>query len=93
MCVDGHLGAYSKLLLASEGQVLGLLQEEKEALRTQLCVEADDPQACFIQSALHQLQVHTHTFNTLENVPHTLKHDDNYTSLGHLMSCTCWKSQ
>lgn len=53
---DGHLGAYSKLLLASEGQVLGLLQEEKEALRVQLCVEAEDPQACFIQSALHQLQ-------------------------------------
>ncbi|XP_076127317.1 E3 ubiquitin-protein ligase RNF10 [Alosa pseudoharengus] len=53
---DGHLGAYSKLLLASEEQVLGLLQEEKEALRTQLCLEENDPQDCFIQSALHQLQ-------------------------------------
>ncbi|XP_062398671.1 RING finger protein 10 [Sardina pilchardus] len=53
---DGHLGTYSKLLLASEEQVLGLLQEEKEALRTQLCLEENDPQDCFIQSALHQLQ-------------------------------------
>ncbi|KAL2092475.1 hypothetical protein ACEWY4_012273 [Coilia grayii] len=53
---DGHVGAYSKLLLASEEQVLGLLQEEKAALRTQLSVEEDDPQSCFIQSALHQLQ-------------------------------------
>ncbi|XP_062400152.1 E3 ubiquitin-protein ligase RNF10-like [Sardina pilchardus] len=54
--MHGHLGTYSKLLLASEEQVLGLLQEEKEALRTQLCLEENDPQDCFIQSALHQLQ-------------------------------------
>ncbi|XP_063051086.1 RING finger protein 10 [Engraulis encrasicolus] len=53
---DGHVGAYSKLLLASEEQVLGLLQEQKAALRTQLSVEEDDPQACFIQSALLQLE-------------------------------------
>uniref|UniRef100_A0A672TED2 E3 ubiquitin-protein ligase RNF10 n=1 Tax=Sinocyclocheilus grahami TaxID=75366 RepID=A0A672TED2_SINGR len=53
---DVHLRAYSKLLLASQEQVLGLLSEERVALRTQLSQEKDDPQACFIQSALLQLQ-------------------------------------
>ncbi|XP_059359303.1 RING finger protein 10 [Carassius carassius] len=53
---DGHLCAYSKLLLASQEQVLGLLAEERVALQTQLSQEKDDPQACFIQSALLQLQ-------------------------------------
>ncbi|XP_031426659.1 RING finger protein 10 isoform X2 [Clupea harengus] len=53
---DGHLGMYSKLLLASEKQVLGLLQEEKEVLMIQFSLEEHDPQSCFIQSALHQLQ-------------------------------------
>uniref|UniRef100_A0A672TFB7 E3 ubiquitin-protein ligase RNF10 n=1 Tax=Sinocyclocheilus grahami TaxID=75366 RepID=A0A672TFB7_SINGR len=58
---DVHLRAYSKLLLASQEQVLGLLSEERVALRTQLSQEKDDPQACFIQSALLQLQVHMHS--------------------------------
>ncbi|XP_016424751.1 RING finger protein 10-like [Sinocyclocheilus rhinocerous] len=53
---DVHLRAYSKLLLASQEQVLGLLAEERVALQTQLSQEKDDPQACFIQSALLQLQ-------------------------------------
>ncbi|XP_043102889.1 RING finger protein 10 isoform X1 [Puntigrus tetrazona] len=53
---DVHLRAYSKLLLASQKQVLGLLAEERVALQTQLSQEKDDPQACFIQSALLQLQ-------------------------------------
>uniref|UniRef100_A0A8C1U5N8 E3 ubiquitin-protein ligase RNF10 n=1 Tax=Cyprinus carpio TaxID=7962 RepID=A0A8C1U5N8_CYPCA len=55
---DVHLRAFSKLLLASQEQVLGLLAEERVALQTQLSQEKDDPQACFIQSALLQLQVH-----------------------------------
>uniref|UniRef100_A0A8C1GJ53 E3 ubiquitin-protein ligase RNF10 n=1 Tax=Cyprinus carpio TaxID=7962 RepID=A0A8C1GJ53_CYPCA len=58
---DVHLRAYSKLLLASQEQVLGLLAEERVALQTQLSQEKDDPQACFIQSALLQLQVHMHS--------------------------------
>ncbi|XP_052459843.1 RING finger protein 10 [Carassius gibelio] len=53
---DVHLRAYSKLLLASQEQVLGLLAEERVALQTQLSQEKDDPQSCFIQSALLQLQ-------------------------------------
>uniref|UniRef100_A0A8C2J765 E3 ubiquitin-protein ligase RNF10 n=1 Tax=Cyprinus carpio TaxID=7962 RepID=A0A8C2J765_CYPCA len=53
---DVHLRAFSKLLLASQEQVLGLLAEERVALQTQLSQEKDDPQACFIQSALLQLQ-------------------------------------
>lgn len=53
---DVDLRAYSKLLLASQKQVLGLLAEERGALQTQLSQEKDDPQACFIQSALLQLQ-------------------------------------
>ncbi|TRY55480.1 hypothetical protein DNTS_027870 [Danionella cerebrum] len=53
---DVSLRAYSKLLLASQQQVLGLLAEERMALQTQLSQEKDDPQACFIQSALLQLQ-------------------------------------
>lgn len=75
MCLhpDGHVGAYSKLLLASEEQVLGLLLEEKEALRAQLSVEEDDAQACFIQSALHQLQVHTHSCTHMRTHTRTLK--------------------
>ncbi|XP_051509598.1 RING finger protein 10-like isoform X1 [Myxocyprinus asiaticus] len=53
---DVHLSSYSKLLLASQEQVLGFLAEERMALQTQLNQEKDDPQACFIQSALLQLQ-------------------------------------
>ncbi|XP_062855539.1 RING finger protein 10 [Trichomycterus rosablanca] len=53
---DVRLSSYSKLLLASQAQVLGLLAEERAALRAQLQQEQDDPQACFIQSALLQLQ-------------------------------------
>jgi len=56
-----HLRAYSKLLLASQQQVLGLLAEERMALQSQLSQEKDDPQSCFIQSALLQLQVHMHS--------------------------------
>ncbi|MCJ8735426.1 hypothetical protein PDJAM_G00246750 [Pangasius djambal] len=53
---DVRLSSYSKLLLASQDQVLGLLAEERAALQAQLKQEQDDPQACFIQSALLQLQ-------------------------------------
>lgn len=53
---DVHLSSYSKLLLASQEQVLGLLDEEKLALQSQLSQEKEDPEACFIQSALLQLQ-------------------------------------
>ncbi|KAF4070395.1 hypothetical protein AMELA_G00285040 [Ameiurus melas] len=53
---DVRLSSYSKLLLASQDQVLGLLAEERAALQAQLKQEHDDPQACFIQSALLQLQ-------------------------------------
>ncbi|XP_007229396.3 RING finger protein 10 [Astyanax mexicanus] len=53
---DVRLSAYSKLLLASREQVLSLLTEERGALQMQLSQEKDDPQACFIQSALLQLQ-------------------------------------
>ncbi|KAK2898851.1 hypothetical protein Q8A67_010269 [Cirrhinus molitorella] len=53
---DVHLRAYSKLLLASQEQVLCLLAEERAALQTQHSQEKDDPQACFIQSALLLLQ-------------------------------------
>ncbi|KAK3540738.1 hypothetical protein QTP70_034789 [Hemibagrus guttatus] len=53
---DVRLSSYSKLLLASQDQVLGLLAEERAALQTQLKQEQDDPQACFVQSALLQLQ-------------------------------------
>ncbi|XP_076849948.1 E3 ubiquitin-protein ligase RNF10 [Brachyhypopomus gauderio] len=53
---DVRLSAYSKLLLASQEQVLGLLAEERAALKHQLRQEQDDPQACFIQGALLQLQ-------------------------------------
>ncbi len=56
-----HLRAYSKLLLASQKQILGLLAEERVALQTQLSQEKDDPQACFIQSALLQLEVRMHS--------------------------------
>ncbi|XP_035392054.1 RING finger protein 10 isoform X1 [Electrophorus electricus] len=56
---DVRLSAYSKLLLASQEQVLGLLAEERAALQLQLRQEQDGPQACFIQGALLQLQVHT----------------------------------
>lgn len=52
-----RLSSYSKLLLASQDQVLGLLAEERAALQAQLKLEQDDPQACFVQSALLQLQV------------------------------------
>uniref|UniRef100_A0A8B9KM78 E3 ubiquitin-protein ligase RNF10 n=1 Tax=Astyanax mexicanus TaxID=7994 RepID=A0A8B9KM78_ASTMX len=57
---DVRLSAYSKLLLASREQVLSLLTEERGALQMQLSQEKDDPQACFIQSALLQLQVCTY---------------------------------
>ncbi|XP_060737078.1 RING finger protein 10 [Tachysurus vachellii] len=53
---DARLSSYSKLLLASQDQVLGLLAEERAALQAQLKQEQDDPQSCFIQSALLQLQ-------------------------------------
>ncbi|KAG7331992.1 hypothetical protein KOW79_003826 [Hemibagrus wyckioides] len=53
---DVRLSSYSKLLLASQDQVLGLLAEERVALQAQLKQEQDDPQACFVQSALLQLQ-------------------------------------
>lgn len=70
VCVaDVRLSSYSKLLLASQDQVLGLLEEERAALKAQLKQEQDDPQACFIQSALLQLQVMracVHTFYNLQ---------------------------
>uniref|UniRef100_A0A8C7IA61 E3 ubiquitin-protein ligase RNF10 n=1 Tax=Oncorhynchus kisutch TaxID=8019 RepID=A0A8C7IA61_ONCKI len=52
---DVHLSPYSKLLLASREQVLGLVAEEKAALQGQL-TQGDDATACFIQSALCNLQ-------------------------------------
>uniref|UniRef100_A0A4W5MQ43 E3 ubiquitin-protein ligase RNF10 n=1 Tax=Hucho hucho TaxID=62062 RepID=A0A4W5MQ43_9TELE len=48
---DVHLSPYSKLLLASQEQVLGLVAEEKVVLQAQLTQE-EDATACFIQSAL-----------------------------------------
>ncbi|KAJ8263279.1 hypothetical protein COCON_G00157360 [Conger conger] len=53
---DARLSPYSKLLLASVEQVLGLVREERDALQVQLSQEEEDAQACFIQAALHQLQ-------------------------------------
>ncbi|KAI1900722.1 hypothetical protein AGOR_G00052820 [Albula goreensis] len=53
---DVRLSPYSKLLLASKEQILGLVGEERAALQAQLSQEEQDVQACFIQSALHQLQ-------------------------------------
>ncbi|XP_038869295.1 RING finger protein 10 [Salvelinus namaycush] len=52
---DVHLSPYSKLLLASQEQVLGLVAEEKAALQGQL-TQGEDATACFIQSALCNLQ-------------------------------------
>lgn len=52
---DVRLSPYSKLLVASPEQVLGLVDEEKTVLQLQLS-EEDDSQACFIQSALCHLQ-------------------------------------
>ncbi|XP_041756767.2 RING finger protein 10 [Coregonus clupeaformis] len=52
---DVHLSPYSKLLLASQEQVLGLVAEEKVVLQAQLTQE-EDATACFIQSALCNLQ-------------------------------------
>ncbi|KAJ7994100.1 hypothetical protein DPEC_G00262420 [Dallia pectoralis] len=52
---DVCLSPYSKLLLASQEQVLGLVAEEKAALQFQLTQE-EDSTACFIQSALCSLQ-------------------------------------
>lgn len=55
---DAPLSPYSKLLLASREQVLGLVREERMALQAQLCVEDErEAQACFIQAALQLLQV------------------------------------
>uniref|UniRef100_A0A8C7US28 E3 ubiquitin-protein ligase RNF10 n=1 Tax=Oncorhynchus mykiss TaxID=8022 RepID=A0A8C7US28_ONCMY len=48
---DVHLSPYSKLLLASQEQLLGLVAEEKFVLQAQLTLE-EDATACFIQSAL-----------------------------------------
>uniref|UniRef100_A0A673YJN4 E3 ubiquitin-protein ligase RNF10 n=1 Tax=Salmo trutta TaxID=8032 RepID=A0A673YJN4_SALTR len=53
---DVHLSPYSKLLLASQEQVLGLVAEEEAALQGQL-TQGEDATACFIQSALCNLQV------------------------------------
>uniref|UniRef100_A0A673YIX6 E3 ubiquitin-protein ligase RNF10 n=1 Tax=Salmo trutta TaxID=8032 RepID=A0A673YIX6_SALTR len=52
---DVHLSPYSKLLLASQEQVLGLVAEEEAALQGQL-TQGEDATACFIQSALCNLQ-------------------------------------
>lgn len=52
---DVRLSPYSKLLLASPEQVLGLVAEEKSALQAQLGQE-EGAQACFIQSALCHLE-------------------------------------
>jgi hypothetical protein len=51
-----HLSPYSKLLLASQEQLLGLVAEEKFVLQAQLTLE-EDAIVCFIQSALCNLQV------------------------------------
>ncbi|KAM6931273.1 LOW QUALITY PROTEIN: E3 ubiquitin-protein ligase RNF10 [Xenentodon cancila] len=52
---DACLSPYSKLLLTSSAQALGLVTEEKAVLQTQLSQE-EDAQRCFIQSALCLLQ-------------------------------------
>ncbi|XP_041856442.1 RING finger protein 10 isoform X2 [Melanotaenia boesemani] len=52
---DVCLSPYSKLLLTSPVQVLGLIAEEKAVLQAQLSHE-EDGQGCFIQSALCLLQ-------------------------------------
>uniref|UniRef100_A0A8D0CN00 E3 ubiquitin-protein ligase RNF10 n=1 Tax=Scleropages formosus TaxID=113540 RepID=A0A8D0CN00_SCLFO len=53
---DTFLSPYSKLLLASHEQVMGLVEEERTALKAQLLQEDHEATACFIQAALHQLQ-------------------------------------
>ncbi|XP_061586321.1 RING finger protein 10 [Cololabis saira] len=52
---DAGLSPYSKLLLTSPAQALGLVTEEKAVLQAQLGQE-DDATLCFIQSALCLLQ-------------------------------------
>uniref|UniRef100_A0A3B3VKN9 E3 ubiquitin-protein ligase RNF10 n=1 Tax=Poecilia latipinna TaxID=48699 RepID=A0A3B3VKN9_9TELE len=53
---DASLSQYSKLLLTSPSQVLDLVTEEKGILQAQLSLE-EEPEGCFIQSALCLLQV------------------------------------
>ncbi|MBN3306846.1 RNF10 protein, partial [Amia calva] len=54
---DERLSPYSKLLLASRGQVLEqVVRGERAVLEQQLLEEEGCPEACFIQSALHELQ-------------------------------------
>lgn len=49
---------YSKLLLASEGQVLQqVILEEKVALLRQYQEEKHTPEACFVEAALQELKV------------------------------------
>ncbi|XP_014883167.1 E3 ubiquitin-protein ligase RNF10 isoform X1 [Poecilia latipinna] len=52
---DASLSQYSKLLLTSPSQVLDLVTEEKGILQAQLSLE-EEPEGCFIQSALCLLQ-------------------------------------
>ncbi|XP_043967639.1 RING finger protein 10 [Gambusia affinis] len=52
---DASLSQYSKLLLTSPSQVLNLVTEEKGILQAQLSLE-EEPEGCFIQSALCLLQ-------------------------------------
>ena len=59
--VDACLSPYSKLLLTSPAQALGLVTEEKAVLQAQLSQE-EDAQRCFIQSALCLLQVEILTY-------------------------------
>lgn len=48
---------YSKLLLASKDEVLSrIVNRERVSLETQLVVEGDQPEACFIQEALSLLE-------------------------------------
>ncbi|KAM4576937.1 E3 ubiquitin-protein ligase RNF10 [Odontesthes bonariensis] len=54
---DACLSPYSKLLLTSPAQFLGLIAEEKAVLQAQLSQE-EDSQGCFIQSSLCLLQEH-----------------------------------
>lgn len=57
---------YSKLLLASKDEVLSrIVNREKVSLETQLVVEGDQPEACFIQEALSHLEARFVSLKTI----------------------------
>ncbi|CAL4066516.1 unnamed protein product [Meganyctiphanes norvegica] len=57
---------YSKLLLASKDEVVShIVNREKVCLETQLVVEGDQPEACFIQEALSLLEARHQLLKTV----------------------------